>query len=134
MGMALLLHEITHFGGLFRTIMFIPVITSITVAMIIFNFLQPCRAGTEFAVEWGVLDAPVFWKFERWLPMPLIAVFSTWKWFGIQMIIFWAALPGSVSRCMRRLILMVLPGAGKPGALRYPAETADYLCHDDEYY
>ncbi len=121
MGMALLLHEITHFGGLFRTIMFIPVITSITVAMIIFNFLSsPAGPVQSLLLEWGVLDAPVFWKFERWLPMPLIAVFSTWKWFGIQMIIFWAALPGSVSRCMRRLILMVLPGAGKPGALRYP--------------
>ncbi|MBV7880107.1 sugar ABC transporter permease, partial [Yersinia pestis] len=35
MGMAMLLNEIPHFGGLFRTIMIIPVITSITVAMII---------------------------------------------------------------------------------------------------
>lgn len=53
MGMALLLHEITHFGGLFRTIMFIPVITSITVAMISLIFSPACRAGTEFAVGMG---------------------------------------------------------------------------------
>ncbi|ABS49729.1 binding--dependent transport system inner membrane component family protein [Yersinia pseudotuberculosis IP 32953] len=95
MGMALLLHEITHFGGLFRTIMFIPVITSITVAMIIFNFLSsPAGPVQSLLLEWGVLDAPVFWKFERWLPMPLIAVFSTWKWFGIQMIIFLGGIAG----------------------------------------
>lgn len=35
-----------------------------------------------------ILSQPVFWKFEQWLPMPVIAVFSSWKWFGVQMIIF----------------------------------------------
>ncbi|MFZ1873891.1 MAG: sugar ABC transporter permease [Chania sp.] len=94
-GLALLLHEITHFGGLFRTIMFIPVITSITVAMVIFNFLSsPTGPIQGLLLEWGWINGPVFWKFDQWLPMPLIALFSTWKWFGIQMIIFLGGIAG----------------------------------------
>ncbi|WON78832.1 sugar ABC transporter permease [Serratia sp. UGAL515B_01] len=94
-GLALLLHEITHFGGLFRTIMFIPVITSITVAMVIFNFLSsPTGPIQSLLLEWGWLKGPIFWKFDQWLPMPLIALFSTWKWFGIQMIIFLGGIAG----------------------------------------
>ncbi|MGR5542549.1 carbohydrate ABC transporter permease, partial [Vibrio campbellii] len=83
------LNEVKFLGGLFRTVMFIPVITSITVAMIAFDFISgpsgPVQAGMA---QLGVIDEPVFWKFDQWLPMPIIAVFSSWKWFGVQMIIF----------------------------------------------
>ncbi|MFH0263308.1 hypothetical protein ACGRH2_23200 [Vibrio barjaei] len=40
LGLALLLNEIKFMASLFRTIMFIPVITSITVAMVIFDFVS----------------------------------------------------------------------------------------------
>ncbi|WP_193017396.1 carbohydrate ABC transporter permease [Proteus sp. FME41] len=100
MGMALLLHEVTHFGGVFRTIMFIPVITSITVAMIIFNFISsPTGPIQSLMLDWNMINAPVFWKFDEWLPMPMIAVFSTWKWFGIQMIIFLGGI-ASINRSL----------------------------------
>ena len=86
---ALMLNEIKFMASLFRTILFIPVITSITVAMIIFDFLSgPAGPIQESLLNMGILNNPVFWKFEQWLPMPMIAVFSAWKWFGVQMIIF----------------------------------------------
>ncbi|MGR5211170.1 carbohydrate ABC transporter permease [Vibrio rotiferianus] len=89
LSLALLLNEVKFLGGLFRTVMFIPVITSITVAMIAFDFISgpsgPVQTGMA---QLGVIDEPVFWKFDQWLPMPIIAVFSSWKWFGVQMIIF----------------------------------------------
>ncbi|AMO55069.1 sugar ABC transporter permease [Endozoicomonas montiporae] len=86
---ALMLNEIEFMASLFRTILFVPVITSITVAMIIFDFLvSPVGPIQENLLGIGMLDAPVFWKFEQWLPMPMIALFSAWKWFGVQMIIF----------------------------------------------
>lgn len=98
--MALLLHETTRFAGIFRTIMFIPVITSITVAMIIFNFLSsPTGPVQNLLLSWGIIDSPVFWKFDEWLPMPMIAVFSTWKWFGIQMVIFLGGI-ASINRSL----------------------------------
>lgn len=89
LGLALLLNEITKYASLFRTIMFIPVITSITVAMVIMDFLSgPAGPVQSMMTNVGAISEPVFWKFEQWLPMPIIAVFSAWKWFGIQMIIF----------------------------------------------
>ncbi|OLQ94615.1 sugar ABC transporter permease [Vibrio ponticus] len=89
LGLALLLNEIKFMASFFRTIMFIPVITSITVAMVIFDFVSGPSGPVQSAmVESSMLSEPVFWKFEQWLPMPVIAVFSAWKWFGVQMIIF----------------------------------------------
>ena len=89
LGLALLLNEIKFLSGMFRTIMFIPVVTSITVAMIIFDFVSgPSGPIQDTMVGANLLSEPVFWKFEEWLPMPVIAVFSAWKWFGVQMIIF----------------------------------------------
>ncbi|WP_261902717.1 carbohydrate ABC transporter permease [Vibrio fortis] len=89
LGLALLLNEIKFLSSMFRTIMFIPVVTSITVAMIIFDFVSgPSGPIQDTIVGANLLSEPVFWKFEEWLPMPVIAVFSAWKWFGVQMIIF----------------------------------------------
>ncbi len=89
LGLALLLNEIKFLSSMFRTIMFIPVVTSITVAMIIFDFVSgPSGPIQDSMVGANLLSEPVFWKFEEWLPMPVIAVFSAWKWFGVQMIIF----------------------------------------------
>ena len=89
LGLALLLNEIKFLSSMFRTIMFIPVVTSITVAMIIFDFVSgPSGPIQNTMVGANLLSEPVFWKFEEWLPMPVIAVFSAWKWFGVQMIIF----------------------------------------------
>lgn len=89
LGLALLINEIKFLSSLFRTIMFIPVVTSITVAMIIFDFVSgPSGPIQNTMVSSSLLSEPVFWKFEEWLPMPIIAVFSAWKWFGVQMIIF----------------------------------------------
>ncbi|MGF1758221.1 sugar ABC transporter permease [Photobacterium sagamiensis] len=86
---ALMLNEITFLSGLFRTILFIPVVTSVTVAMVIFDFLAgPTGPIQNMMVDLDLINSPVFWKFEEWLPMPVIAVFSSWKWFGVQMIIF----------------------------------------------
>ena len=34
----------------------------------------------------------MFWKFDRWLPMPVIAIINTWKWFGISTVILLAGL------------------------------------------
>ncbi|MDQ0338665.1 ABC-type sugar transport system permease subunit [Caldalkalibacillus uzonensis] len=93
LGMALLLKEITAGAGIFRTIYFLPVITSIAVAMIIFEFLaSPNGPVQRIMMSVGLLDGPVFWTFSKWLPMPLLAIFNSWKWFAVQMMIFLGGL------------------------------------------
>ncbi|CAH0525320.1 carbohydrate ABC transporter permease [Vibrio hippocampi] len=100
LGLALLLNEIKFMASFFRTIMFIPVITSITVAMVIFDFISgPSGPIQSSMINANVISEPVFWKFEEWLPMPVIAVFSAWKWFGVQMIIFLGGI-ASINRSL----------------------------------
>ncbi|WP_243734406.1 carbohydrate ABC transporter permease [Photobacterium lutimaris] len=95
-----MLNEITFLSSLFRTVLFIPVVTSITVAMIIFDFIAgPSGPIQSLMMDWNLLDSPIFWKFEKWLPMPVIAVFSAWKWFGVQMIIFLGGI-ASINRSL----------------------------------
>lgn len=91
--LALLLNEIVTGGSFFRTVYFLPVITSITVSMVIFQFIaSPNGPVQSVLMTMGLLDEGIYWTFEKWLPMPFIAVFSVWKWFGISMIIYLGGL------------------------------------------
>lgn len=89
LSLALILTKIKFGGSLFRTIYFIPIITSVVVAMLIFNYISgPTGPIQALMLQNGWISEGVFWKASKWLPMPIIAIFSSWKWFGIQMIIF----------------------------------------------
>lgn len=91
--LALLLNEIKKGGSFFRTIYFLPVITSITVAMLIFQYMASPEGPLQtLLIKWRVLEEGVFWIFDKWLPMPTIALFSVWKWFGVSMIIYLGGL------------------------------------------
>ena len=90
---ALLLYKVVFGGRIFRTIYFMPVITSVVVLMAIGGYL----AGPEGPVQAnlvriGLLKSPVFWKFDLFLPMPIIAVINSWKWFGVSTVIYLAGL------------------------------------------
>src|SRR5215211_2818136 len=90
---AVLLFKATYFARLFRTIYFMPVVVSIVVLMTIGEFVTgPNGPVQSLLVRYGLLEAPVFWKFDPWLPMPVIAIINTWKWFGISTVILLAGL------------------------------------------
>jgi len=91
--LALLLNEIEKGGSFFRTIYFMPVITSITVSMVIFQFLMsPTGPLQAMLLNSQMITEPIYWTFTKWLPMPVIAFFSVWKWFGVSMIIYLGGL------------------------------------------
>ena len=95
LGTALMLQRARFMGRIFRTIYFMPVLTSVVVLMTIGGYLaSPTGPLQEFLVGQGALDTPVYWQFTRWLPMPIIALINTWKWFGISTIILLAGLYG----------------------------------------
>jgi ABC-type sugar transport system permease subunit len=80
-------------GRFFRTVYFMPVLTSVMVLMVIGGYLaSPTGPVQTMLVNLGVLSEPVFWTFSRWLPMPVIALINTWKWFGISFVILLAGL------------------------------------------
>lgn len=90
---AVLVFRAKRGGRFFRTVYFLPVLTSVMVLMIIGGYLaSPTGPVQNLLVRSGALDGPVFWTFSRWLPMPIIALINTWKWFGISFVILLAGL------------------------------------------
>lgn len=90
---ALLLSKVTRSGSFFRTIYFMPVVTSVVVLMAIGNYLvSPTGPIQALLVQSGLLQEAVFWKFSTWLPMPIIALINSWKWFGVSTVILLAGL------------------------------------------
>jgi ABC-type sugar transport system permease subunit len=90
---ALLLKQITWGGRIFRTIYFIPVVTSVIVLMAIGSYLSSASGPIQnLLVRAGILAEPVFWQSTFWLPMPVIAVINAWKWFGVSTVILLAGL------------------------------------------
>jgi ABC-type sugar transport system permease subunit len=90
---AVMLSRVIFGGKLFRTIYFMPVVTSVVVLITIGNYLvSPEGPIQNLMLEAGIINSPVFWKFDRWLPMPIIALINSWKWFGISTVIFLAGI------------------------------------------
>jgi multiple sugar transport system permease protein len=90
---AVLLYKTVYMGRVFRTIYFMPVVTSVVVLMVIGNFIaSPQGPLQSMLMEAGILKTGIFWKFSNWLPMPIIAVINAWKWFGVSTVILLAGL------------------------------------------
>lgn len=90
---AALVFRVRHGGGFFRTVFFMPVLTSTIVLTTIFGYLaSPTGPIQSLLVNLGLLGEPVFWTFSTWLPMPVLAIMNSWKWFGISFVILLAGL------------------------------------------
>jgi ABC-type sugar transport system permease subunit len=90
---AVLLYKVTFGARFFRTLYFMPVVVSIVVLMTIGEFMtSPTGPLQTLFVRYDLLGEPLFWKFDPWLPMAVIAVINAWKWFGISMVILLAGL------------------------------------------
>jgi ABC-type sugar transport system permease subunit len=90
---ALLLKEARFLGRFFRTIYFMPVVTSVVVLMTIGGYLtSPNGPLQSLLIDSGLFAGPIYWQFTTWLPMPVIALINTWKWFGISTVILLAGL------------------------------------------
>lgn len=90
---AFLLYKAIRGGKIFRTIYFMPVITSVVVLMAIGGYLvSPSGPLQALLIRGGILSQPVFWQFTNWLPMPVIALINAWKWFGVSTVILLAGM------------------------------------------
>ncbi len=90
---AVLVFRVKRGGRFFRTVYFMPVLTSVMVLMVVGGYLaNPTGPIQSLLVQSGLLERPIFWTSTRWLPMPIIALINTWKWFGISFVILLAGL------------------------------------------
>jgi multiple sugar transport system permease protein len=83
--------------GLFRTLYYLPVVTSWVVVSLLFRYLFITDGGL---VNWLLHDVThvsghnIDWLGQRWTALSVISILGVWKGVGWSMIIFLAALQG----------------------------------------
>lgn len=114
---AMLLHsKVARFKSLFRTALFAPVVTSLVAVVVIWRYLFHARYGYIDYVLGGLGMPKVDWLGDPHWAMFAIIVFSVWKNFGYNMIIFIAGLQ-SISEDL--YAAAKLDGAGTWARFRY---------------
>ncbi|MBI5443070.1 MAG: sugar ABC transporter permease, partial [Deltaproteobacteria bacterium] len=110
LGTALLLnHKLVRFPGLFRTIYFAPVVTTLVAVAAVWKYLYHPRFGLLNAALGFFGVGGIDWLGDPHWAMPAIVLMAAWKNFGASMIIFVAglkAIPESLYEAAR------LDGAG----------------------
>ncbi len=96
LGVALLLEQVTHWRVFFRTVYYLPVVTSWVVVSLLFGYLfnsSPAGLINYLLVNvFHLLKAPVFWLNEANTAFVAIDSLGIWKGVGFTMVIFLAAL------------------------------------------
>jgi multiple sugar transport system permease protein len=91
---ALLLNQQIRARGLFRTCFYLPVVTPLVVAAIIWKWVYNGDYGllNYYLMRIGLIDEPLLWLSNKSLAMPAVAIMSIWKGVGFNMVIFLAGL------------------------------------------
>lgn len=93
LGTAVMLNaKLVRFRTLFRTVYFIPVVTTLVAVAVVWRFLYHPRFGVLNYVLGLFEISPVDWLGDPVWAMPAIILLSVWKGFGYNMIIFIAGL------------------------------------------
>lgn len=96
--LALVLSEIVHFKGFFRTIIYFPNVVPGLATVVLWLFLfEPSRSGVFNAMLDVAGQEPSVWLNDPKLVIPLIVVTMTWKGAGATTLIYLAVLQ-SISR------------------------------------
>jgi multiple sugar transport system permease protein len=93
LGAALLLNsKLVRFKGVFRSALFMPVVTTLVAVAVVWRYLYHPRYGL-LNYGLGLIGVgPIDWLGDPTWAMPAIIVMAVWKNFGFNMIIFIASL------------------------------------------
>jgi multiple sugar transport system permease protein len=81
----------------FRTLYYLPIVTSWIVVAFLFRYLfadGPNGLVNFSLVQLGIIDKPISWLQNQWTAMTVIWLFHIWKTVGWGVVIFLAALQG----------------------------------------
>jgi len=93
LGIALMVNSrLARFKSFFRTIYFLPVVTSLVAVAIVWRYVYHPRAGLLNYVLSFFGVSPVDWLGNPDMAMPAIILLAVWKNFGYNMLIFIAGL------------------------------------------
>ena len=93
LGVALMVNsKLARFKPFFRTVYFLPVVTSLVAVAVVWRYLyHPAHGLLNLVLSW-LSVAPVDWLGNPDTAMPAIVIFAVWKNFGYNMLIFIAGL------------------------------------------
>ncbi len=91
---ALLLNQQIRARSLFRTCFYLPVVTPLVVAAIIWKWVYNGDYGllNYYLIQIGLIDKPLLWLSDKNLAMPAVVIMSIWKSVGFNMVIFLVGL------------------------------------------
>ncbi|MFM2006444.1 MAG: hypothetical protein RLZZ09_2099 [Pseudomonadota bacterium] len=93
LGAALLVnHRLTRFQGVFRTLLFLPVVTTLVAVAVVWRYLYHPRYGFLNYVLGLAGLPPIEWLGDPDWAMPAIILMAVWKNFGFNMVVFIAGL------------------------------------------
>lgn len=94
LGIALLLNTKIRALGLFRTAYYLPVITPLVVAAIIWKWVYDADFGLAnfYLMKLGIIDEPLLWLADKTLAMPAVILVNVWKGVGFNMVVYLAGL------------------------------------------
>ena len=108
--------RLTRFRALFRTLLFLPVVTTLVAVAIVWRYLYHPRIGLVDELL-GALGLPAIdWLGDPRWAMPALIVLAVWKGFGFNMVIFVAGLQSIPERLYEAARL---DGAGRFAELRH---------------
>ncbi|MEW6037179.1 MAG: sugar ABC transporter permease [Pseudomonadota bacterium] len=85
-------HRLTPLKGLFRSLLFLPVVTTLVAVAVVWRYLYQPRYGVLNYLLGGFGIGPVDWLGDPHWAMPAIILMAVWKNFGFNMIVFVAGL------------------------------------------
>jgi multiple sugar transport system permease protein len=94
LGLALLLNTKIRGLGLFRTAYYLPVITPLVIAAIIWKWVYNGDFGVLnfYLLQLNIIDEPIQWLGDRTWAMPAVIVMNIWKGVGFNMVVYLAGL------------------------------------------
>jgi multiple sugar transport system permease protein len=108
LGTAVLLNQVVWRRGFFRGVFFLPYVTSIVLAAVIWKWIYDAQDGLINAVLGLVSIGPIDFLSESNLVLPSIAVTSAWKGFGYSMLILLAGLQAVPRSYLEAAMIFVL--------------------------
>lgn len=93
LALAMVVEQTGRWAGIYRTLYFIPVVTSLMATAMIWRWLYASNGLLNFLMTFIGLDAQT-WLLSEHLALPSLMVLTVWKNLGFDLILFSAALQG----------------------------------------
>ena len=117
LGAALLLNaRLVRFKSFFRTVFFLPVVTTLVAVSVVWRYVYHPRFGLLNRALGLVGIPPLDWLGDPFWAMPAIILMAAWKNFGFNMVIFIAALQAIPERLYEAA---AIDGAGNFAQFRH---------------